>query len=105
MVEPLDTQNMISRAPMVEKTVASHRENAPQVQYQMDHIQKDRQHLDENVQLHRESVKTESEADRERKPPQQKAKGENEKPAAETSTVEWVQETAEEPPHQLDVEI
>lgn len=105
MVDPLNTQNMVSRMPAVEKTVASHRENAPQVQAQVEQAQRDKQRVDEHVQQDREPLRAEAgnkdggegHANAKKKKPQA--------PAAEDAPVELVQEEADNPEHKLDVTI
>lgn len=109
MVEPIDAQNMLSRTPLVEKTAATLRENALQMNQPASQIEKEKSHQNENVQFKRETSRAEEKKNRKQKTssdsqeensPKKTAAGE-----AGTPSVELVQEAAEMPDHKLDVTI
>jgi len=109
MVEPLEIHNMLGRTPLVEKTVAAHRDDAQQLQNQAAQIQRLREHADQKVELKRETARVEPDNSREHKTGEGRREGSgSEQPnasAGEAETIEWVQEAADEPEHKLDVTI
>lgn len=105
MVEPIDAQNMLSRAPLVEKAAATQRDQAMQLNHPSSQVEKEKHHQNENVQF-RPPVRQAEE--REASPEQDLTKAEEEQPGPEEKKpahVELVQEEAETPQHQVDMTI
>jgi len=105
VVEPIELQNMLGRTPLVEKTIAAQREDGQQQANTAAQFTVQRQHKNENVQLKRESPRTEVKKDNpQRGQGERKAGGQGSAPAAE-EMVELVADTPEEPQHKLDITI
>jgi hypothetical protein len=104
MVEPLDAQNMLSRTPLVEKTVAAQQENAGQLQAQAAQFKKDRLHEGEQVKREKEADRTEDSTQKEGRTPRETAQHQAQGNDREQN-VEWVEERADEPEHHLDITI
>ncbi len=104
MVEPLDAQNMLSRTPLVEKTVAAQQENASQLQAQAAQFKKERLHEGEHIHREGEADRTEDPPKKEGQAPQDQDPHQAQGGAKEQS-VEWVEESADEPAHNLDITI
>jgi hypothetical protein len=105
MVEPLELQNMLGRTPLVEKTVAAQRDDVQQQANAAAQLAAQRQHKNENVQLKRESPRTEVKKDN---PKRGQAEKDGKRPAAATTDepkVELVSADNEEPQHNLDITI
>jgi hypothetical protein len=105
MVEPLELHNMLGRTPLVEKTVAAHREDLQQQANLAAQFLDQRQHKSETVNFKHESARTETKQDGHAQG-RQGAPGEgahdSDSPAP---AVELVQESSDEPEHKLDVTI
>jgi hypothetical protein len=104
MLEPLDAQNMIARTPGVEKTVAAHREDLPQAQKALQQIQRERLHADENVSAQKETPASEKTKDPGPRHPKRRP-GTPRPAAPQGQNVELVREAADEPEHQVDVDL
>lgn len=103
MVEPIDAQNMLAKTPAVEKTVAAHRENLNQQQVLANQLQKERTHEGDNVNLQREAERTEDKLEKQKKQDLSDKKKEQEK--QQDQQVEWVEDSPDDPDHELDVTI
>lgn len=107
MVEPLDMQNMLGRTPLVEKTVAAQRDDVQQQAHTAAQFAVARQHKNENVQLKRDSPRTEAKKDNPKRGQAQAgdAGGDPAPEPEEAGEVDLVSETSDEPRHRLDVTI
>ena len=105
MVEPLELQNMLGRTPLVEKTVAAQRDDVQQQADAAAQFVVQRQHKNENVQLKKDSPRTEVKKENSQRGQGEKGREAKTASAEEGAEVELVSEPAEEPHHRLDITI
>lgn len=103
MVEPIDAQNMLSRTPMVEKTVAGQKEQAALHHAQNEQFKKERLNEGEHVTSQGETEKTEDRPKKHGAADQESSKDRRSEEIQ--NKVEWVDEAADEPDHEIDVTI
>lgn len=104
-MDPLEPQHVVSRVPLVEKTVPGHREDGTQWNAQAARLEKDRLHQDEHVRMERQDPKAESETDVNRQGrPAVDRKFSKRTSAPEKDGIEWVEEAEDALPHTFEAE-
>lgn len=104
-MDPLEPPHVVSRVPLVEKTVPGHREDGTQWNTQAARLERDRVHQDEHVRMERQDPRAEPETDVNRQDRQAVDKKPAKRvPAPEKGGIEWVEEAEDALPHTFEAE-